>query len=105
MVGGAYSGKALERSTSSGKSSALIGLVAEPSHVLREGIRCRTGSDWTRRTYASLTCCSGIGYLLEAGGGTGIGPNVLPILNRDQSIGVRNMDFSRFSNLYFHFAS
>ena len=44
-MGGAYSGKASEWSTSSGKSSALIGLVAEPLHLLREGVRNGTGAD------------------------------------------------------------
>ena len=59
-MGGVYSGKALEWSTSSRKSSALIGLMAEPSHLLREGVRDRAGTNGTGGTYTSLASRGGV---------------------------------------------
>ena len=80
-----YSGKGSERLTAPQKpiSSALIGLVAESSHDLRESIRTR--SDGTRRTYTSLTCCSGVRKPLGSRRRHRNRPDVFPILNRDQT--------------------
>ena len=84
-MGGAYSGKASEWSTSSGKLSALIGLVAEPSHLLREGVRGRTGTDGTRGTYTSLASGGGVRKPLGGWRRHKDGHDVLPLLNRDQT--------------------
>ena len=54
MTGGVYAGKTLEGPTSSRKLSALIGLVPEPSHDLRGGIRGRTGTNRAGQTYTSF---------------------------------------------------
>ena len=97
MAGGVYSGKVSEWSTSSRKlkSRALIGLVPEPPHELRIGIRGRAGADRTGRTYASLTRCSGIREPLGSRGRHRDWQDVLSLLDRDQPILV----FSTIQNL------
>ena len=87
-MGGAYSGKASEWSTSSGKSSALIGLVTEPSHLLRKGIRDGTGADGTRGTYASLASGGGVGKPLRSWRRHRDGHDVLSLFDRDKTTRV-----------------
>ena len=90
MARGVYSGKVSEWSIASWKSelSALIGLVLEPSHDLRKGIRSWAGSDGTRRTYTLLSCGGGVWQPLRSWRWHGDRPDVLPIFYRDQSTGV-----------------
>ena len=90
MARGVYSGKVLEWSTTSWKpmSSALIGLVPEPSHDLREGIRSGTGSDWTRGTYTTLTCGGSVRKPLRSRRRHRDWPDVLPVFYGDQTTRV-----------------
>ena len=79
-------GKGLEWSTASrkSKSSALIGLVPEPSHDLWKGVRSGTRSDGTGGTYTALTR---FGSVRKSFGGWRWHrdrPDVLPIFYRDQ---------------------
>ena len=90
MARGVYSGKVSEWSTSSrkSKSRALIGLVPEPSHNLRIGVRGWTGADGTRGTYTSLTRGGGVRRPLGSRRWDRNEPNVLSIFNRDQTTRV-----------------
>ena len=90
MARGVYSGKVSEWSTSSqkSKSSALIGLVPEPLHDLRIGVRGWTGSDGTRGTYTSLTRAGGVREPLGSWRWYRDWQDVLPLLNRDQTTRV-----------------
>ena len=87
----------MEWSTSSwkSKSSALIGLMPEPSHDLRIGVRGWTGSDGTRGTYTSLTSGGGVRKPLGSRRRHRDGQDVLSLLNRDQPTGA----FSAIRNL------
>ena len=60
MTGGVYAGKTSEGPTSSRKLSTLIGLMPEPLHDLREGIRGRTGMDRARQMYTLLAQGGGV---------------------------------------------
>ena len=90
MARGVYSGKVSEWSTTSWKpmSSALIGLVPEPSHDLRECVRSRTGSDWTGGTYTTLTHGGSVRKPFGRRRWHMNWPDVLPVFNGDQSTRV-----------------
>ena len=90
MARGVYSGKVSEWSITSWKSisSALIGLVPEPSHDLREGVRSGTGSDWTGGTYTTLTHGGSVRKPFGSRRWHRNWPDVLPVFNGDQSTRV-----------------
>ena len=90
MARGVYSGKVSEWSTTSWKpiSSALIGLVPEPLHDLRECVRSGTGLDWTGGTYTTLTRGGSVRKPFGSRRWHRNRPDVLPVFNGDQSTRV-----------------
>ena len=93
MARGVYSGKVSEWSTTSWKlkSSALIGLVPEPSHDLWKGIRSGTRPDGTGGTYTVLTRCGSIRKTFGDWKWHRDGPDVLPIFYRNKSTRILSM--------------